>query len=74
MLIGVVWVSVTVEIMNRWQAEAIDVKYEIRRCSKEQHAELVEEIRVKIERIRYDQSCESCVEEDRQFPLVRVGE
>ncbi len=45
---------------------------EVHNCSAEQHAKLVEEIRIRLERIRDAKSCESSCDKDRYFPLVRM--
>ena len=74
MWIEVVWVSATVEIMSRYQGENVeDVEFQILKVDKNYHAVLVEDVRIRMERIRYAQSCEGSVEEERFFPLVRVG-
>lgn len=69
MLIVAVWVSVT-GVKNNEDIE--DVEFKIVNCTPEQYAALTEAIRIRMEMIKNAQSSESCTEEDRQFPLVRV--
>lgn len=66
------WVNVTGEKMTRWRGEAETVEVQVVWCSASRHAELIEEIRIKMRRIRDAQSCESSCEEDRQVSLVRM--
>lgn len=73
MWIGFVWASVTVEIMSSYEEEIQDVEFQLVKVNKKHYSALVEEIRIRMERIRYAQSCESSVEEERYFPLVRMG-
>lgn len=66
------WVKVTGATTRkraRCDAETIDTK--IVTVSVAYHEELVEQIRVRMERI-YAESSESSVEEDREVSLVRV--
>lgn len=58
--------------MTELKDEVVDVQYEMRYCSKKSYDELVRDIRVRIERIRYAKNSESSIEEDRQLSLVRV--
>ena len=66
------WVNVIGEKMTRWRGEAETIEVEMVCCSDSRHVELVQEIRIRMGRIRNDQNCESSIEEVRSFPLVRV--
>lgn len=66
-----IWVSGTGEKMISIE-RATSVEFVKYRCSPEKHAALVKEIRIRMEIIRYAQSCEGCAEETRYFPLVRM--
>lgn len=58
--------------MKMTKEETVDAEYQLIWCSAACHAELIEEIRITLTRIRDVKSSKSSTKEEKQLSLVRM--